>query len=104
MVAVARPDPEKTRRLVGVLLYSLFMLGGALLVALLFIVPAFMGEHDASTEFEAMGVGALLALPPLIIYLWLPWVIDRYDPEPWWCLALVLLWGGVAAIVSASRA
>ena len=98
MVAVARPDPEKTRRLVGVLLYSLFMLGGALLVVLLFIVPAFMGEHDAATEFEAMGVGALLALPPHIIYLWLPWVIDRYDPEPWWCLALVLLWGGVAAI------
>ena len=98
MASVARPDPEKTRRLVGALFYALLMTAGLLLVVLLFIVPAFMGENDASTELEAMGLGALLALPPLAIYLWLPWVIDRYDPEPWWCLALVLLWGGVAAI------
>jgi RsiW-degrading membrane proteinase PrsW (M82 family) len=23
--------------------------------------------------------------------------VDRYDPEPWWCLALALLWGAIVA-------
>jgi RsiW-degrading membrane proteinase PrsW (M82 family) len=96
-MAVAKPDPEKTRRTIGLVLYALFMIFGALLVALVFIVPAFMDDNPAD-EFAAMGLGALLALPPLVIYLWLPWVIDRYDPEPWWALALVLGWGAVAAI------
>src|SRR5439155_13735457 len=95
-MAVQRPDPEKNRRVIGLVLYALFMLCGAVLIALVFLIPAFMG--DAGDELEAMGLGALLALPPLVIYLWLPWVIDRYDPEPWWALALVLGWGGVAAI------
>ena len=95
-MAVPKPDPEKNRRVIGIVLYTLFMLSGALLIALVFLIPAFMG--DAGDEFAAMGLGALLALPPLVVYLWLPWVIDRYDPEPWWALALVLAWGGVAAI------
>jgi RsiW-degrading membrane proteinase PrsW (M82 family) len=29
--------------------------------------------------------------------LWIPRLIDRFDPEPWWALALVLGWGAVAA-------
>ncbi len=44
-----------------------------------------------------MGIGALCAIPPLAIYLWIPRLIDRYDPEPWWALALVLGWGAIAA-------
>src|SRR5579883_2985136 len=89
-MAVRRPDPEKTRRVVGIVLYSILMMGGAILIALVFLLPAFMG--DTGAELEAMGIGAL------IVYLSLPWFIDRYDPEPWWCLALVLAWGGIAAI------
>ena len=86
---------EDTRRIVGIIFYSLFMLAGAVLVLLLFIVPAVTGTQG---ELEAMGIGAVCALPPLMIYLWIPWILDRYDPEPWWALALVLAWGGVAAI------
>src|SRR5690606_18995053 len=36
-------------------------------------------------------------LPPLAIYLWIPWIVDRYDPEPWWCLGIALSWGAIAA-------
>ena len=42
-------------------------------------------------------MGALLAFIPLVLYMTIPWVIDRFDPEPWWCLALALLWGALAA-------
>jgi RsiW-degrading membrane proteinase PrsW (M82 family) len=97
MVAVARPDPEKSRRLIGLLLYLLGMGVGAALFILLFIVPTIFGK-DPGAEFSAMGLGAVIALPALAVYLWIPWMIDRYDPEPWWVLLCTLLWGGIAAI------
>lgn len=97
MVSVPlRRDPEKTRRTVGLVLYLLGMLaGGFLLVAMMFF-PALLSKH-ADIELTATFIGALFALPMLAIYLWIPWIVDRYDPEPLWALALVLGWGGIAA-------
>lgn len=80
----------------GGVLYALGMLGGLLLLLLVFILPALFSRHG-NTELTAMAVGAIFALPPLVIYLWIPWIVDRYDPEPWWCLLLALSWGGIAA-------
>ena len=91
-----RPDPEATRKVIGAVLYVLGMLGGGLLLLLVFIIPAFLSK-ESGAELSAMLTGAVYALPPLIIYLWIPWIIDRYDPEPWWCLLLALAWGGIAA-------
>lgn len=80
----------------GALLYVVFMAIGAAILLLLFVIQPLSGKNfDA--RFDAMMLGALFAFPPLVIYLWVPWIIDRFDPEPWWCLALTLLWGGVAA-------
>ncbi len=79
----------------GIVFYVLLMLVGALLIAFMFIGPALFGSHG---ELEAMGIGAVLALPPLLVYLWIPWILDRFDPEPLWALLLVLAWGGCAAI------
>ena len=75
----------------GLVVYLVLMVSGLTILALLFFVPALF--DPSGNELEAMGIGALLALPPLVVYLWLPWIIDRYDPEPWWCLALALGWG-----------
>src|SRR5262249_16656352 len=69
---------------------------GAALLLLLFVIAPLSGQH-ADARLQAMTWGAMLAFPMLVVYLWIPWIIDRFDPEPWWCLALVLLWGGVAA-------
>ncbi len=95
-IAARRPDPEGTRKIIGALLYALGMLIGGLLLLVVFVIPAFTSDH-ADVEVDAMLVGATFALPPLVIYLWIPWIVDRYDPEPWWCLLLALSWGAVAA-------
>jgi RsiW-degrading membrane proteinase PrsW (M82 family) len=97
MVSVPlRRDPEATRRIVGIVLYVLGMLvGGFVLVAMLFF-PALL-SRQAEVEITALFVGGLFALPMLGIYLWIPWIVDRYDPEPVWALSLVLGWGGIAA-------
>ncbi len=91
-----RRDPEAARRIVGGVLYALGMIGGALLLLLVFILPA-VTSKNADDELGAMMVGALFALPPLVLYLWIPWIVDRYDPEPWWCLLIALSWGAIAA-------
>lgn len=97
MVSVPlRRDPEATRRVVGIVLYVLGMLiGGFLLVAMLFF-PALLSVN-AETEVTAIFLGALFALPMLVVYLWVPWIVDRYDPEPAWALLMALAWGGIAA-------
>jgi RsiW-degrading membrane proteinase PrsW (M82 family) len=92
----APPDPDSNRRAVGAAIYVLFMMAGAAGLVVLFLVTP-LASRDPIRQYHAMGIGALCALPPLAIYLWIPRLIDRYDPEPWWALALVLGWGAVAA-------
>lgn len=96
MISLGRAHPERTRLVVGAVLYAVLMLGGALLFALLFLVPPAFAPH-AEERYLAMLEGAALAIPALFVYLWVPALVDRYDPEPWWCLLLALLWGAVAA-------
>ena len=72
------------------------MLFGGLLLFAVFLVPPLF-SRDPGAEYAAMGLGALLALPPLLIYLWVPWIVDRYDPEPLWALGMALAWGAIAA-------
>ena len=69
--------------------------GGALLIALFVVMPLF--DRDPASEFAAMGIGAVLALPAVLAYIWIPRFVDRYDPEPWWLLLGGLAWGGIAA-------
>lgn len=92
----ARPDPESDRRAVGAALYVLFMMAGAAGLGFLFLVAP-LASPDPIRQYHSMAMGALFALPPLAVYVWIPRVIDRFDPEPWWALALVLAWGGIAA-------
>jgi len=95
-MAAPRPDPERTRRIVGGVLYGIVMLLGLAALAFFFLVLP-LGDPDPEGEYVSMGIGALCALPMLFLYIWIPRLIDRYDPEPWWALALVLGWGAIAA-------
>jgi RsiW-degrading membrane proteinase PrsW (M82 family) len=94
-VQLAR-DPEKTRRTVGLVLYLLGMLTGGFLLVVMMAFPALLSKHS-DLELQATFVGAVFALPMLGVYLWVPWIVDRYDPEPVWALMLCLAWGGIAS-------
>ena len=90
------PDPERGRRIVGCGCYGVMMMTGAVLLLLLFVLfPVASGIGAAM--LEAMCVGAALAFPGMLVYLILPRLLDRYDPEPWYALLMALAWGAIAA-------
>ena len=90
------PDPYRTRKWVGLVLWIVGMLVGGLFVLALFIIEPF-GSGDPMGMAMSMGMGALLAFPAGLMYLTFPRLLDRFDPEPLWALTLCLLWGAVAA-------
>ena len=79
-------NPHRGRAIAGGVLYTLLMAAGATILLVLFVIEPLSGKN-AEARLDAMQLGALLAFPPLLVYLWVPWIIDRFDPEPWWCLA-----------------
>ncbi len=87
---------ERARLAAGAVVYAVTWLAGAAsLVHFFLLVP--LASHDPAARFASMIAGAVCALPPLALYLWVPRLFDRFDPEPAWALALVLLWGAVGA-------
>ncbi|WP_437573655.1 PrsW family glutamic-type intramembrane protease [Sorangium sp. So ce887] len=89
-----RPDPDRRRRIAGLWLWANGIIAGAVLNV---IFTLFGVIESGGSMLSAMLVGALFAFPPLVLYLFVPMVIDRYDPEPWWCLLMAFLWGALAA-------
>jgi MFS family permease len=90
------PDPYRTRKWVGLVLWLVGMLIGGIFVLALFVIEPF-GSGDPMGMAMSMGLGALLAFPAGLMYLTFPRLLDRFDPEPLWALGLCLLWGAVAA-------
>ncbi|WP_437954555.1 PrsW family glutamic-type intramembrane protease [Sorangium sp. So ce119] len=89
-----RPDPDRRRRIAGLWLWANGIIAGVVL-NVIFTLFGVLGS--GGSMLSAMVVGALFAFPPLVIYLFVPMIIDRYDPEPWWCLLMAFLWGALAA-------
>ncbi len=78
------------------MLYVLATLTGLALLLTLFLVPPLFEPSPADT-YAAMFLGAVLAFPASLMYLTVPRLLDRYDPEPWYALVGCLIWGGVTA-------
>jgi len=77
---------------------------GLLLNIVVFIIPA-TAEPQFASYMTLMAKAAIVAYMPVFIYLLVPYVVDRYDPEPWWALAGVFIWGatfatGVSAVIN----
>jgi RsiW-degrading membrane proteinase PrsW (M82 family) len=98
MPSIVLPEPERTRRGVGLVLLVLCLLVGTVLLALqLLLPPLFDTEKGPMVHYTSMLVGAGLAIPAGAMYLTVPRLLDRYDPEPWYALVGCLLWGGICA-------
>jgi len=83
-------------RILGLILWTIgILVGGVLLLAFL-MLPLFTAR-DPFSVLVGMGIGAAIAFPACFVYLWVPVIIDRYDPEPWWALAMAFLWGAITA-------
>ncbi len=87
---------ERGRRTAGCVLYGLSMFFASALLLVLFLLPP-LASKDPGAEYAGMFTGAVLALPAMFIYLWLPWILDRYDPEPVWALLVAVSWGAVVS-------
>lgn len=86
--------PDRRRLIAGALFFAVMFVIGAV-ENTLFFKDAF-GVSARATE-QAFLWGALPAFSMLLFYLPVPSVLDRFDPEPWWCLLLAFLWGAVVA-------
>jgi RsiW-degrading membrane proteinase PrsW (M82 family) len=87
---------EQRRRSLGLWLFWTGTLLGGLLAYVLFLQPLL--EAGDAEELGAMFTGALLAIPAGLVYLTVPRLLDRFDPEPWYALCGCLLWGALAAV------
>jgi protease PrsW len=90
------PDPDKRRRMVGFGIWGLGILVGVVL-NILFTLAEIVFSKAPGKMFSAVITGAIFAFLPLGFYLFIPMIIDRYDPEPWWTLAMAFLWGAIVA-------
>jgi len=78
-------------------LYALAFVLGLVLNVLFFATEIFGSEKDPDRMATAMLFGAVPAFVMLVFYLPVPAVLDRFDPEPWWCLLMAFVWGAVVA-------
>ena len=85
-------ERERELRKLGLVLWIV----GIALGALLNLVSFAPVLQHAQLFGEVIKV-ALIAYIPVALYLLVPYVIDRYDPEPWWALAMAFTWGAIFA-------
>jgi RsiW-degrading membrane proteinase PrsW (M82 family) len=90
------PDPDKRRRMAGFGLWGLGILVGIVL-NILFTLAEIAFSRAPGRMLSAVVTGAIFAFLPLGFYLFIPMVLDRYDPEPWWTLAMSFCWGAIVA-------
>lgn len=73
-------------------------------VALTIFVMVFLSLIVVGIMFLSVGIlpaiiAAVVAFVPAIIYLIPLMILDRYDPEPVWLLALAFAWGALVAVI-----
>ena len=84
------------RQRIGLTLFGLGVALGSLSLFYSFVaLPAREGALTA--VLSSMCMGACIALPAMVIYLTVPRLLDRYDPEPWYALLGCLAWGAIAS-------
>jgi RsiW-degrading membrane proteinase PrsW (M82 family) len=80
----------------GLTLWALGCFIGLAVQVWVFLIQP-LGTPRAGDILVAELIALSFALPACLVYMWVPVLIDRFDPEPWWCLAIAFLWGACAA-------
>jgi RsiW-degrading membrane proteinase PrsW (M82 family) len=71
--------------------------GGLLVMALALLVALLVVAELGATTLVAVPMAFL----PLLVYLPIVLLIDRFDPEPPWVLVLAFIWGAVISVFGA---
>jgi len=93
---LALPDTDSRRRKIGFALWVLGIVVGIILNVLFTLAEVLLAKSPGKMA-EAIVLGAVFAFPPLVVYITVPKILDRFDPEPWWCLAMAFTWGALVA-------
>ncbi len=89
-VSSVKPEPRKTGRYIGI---------GATIFVILFLSMVVALLMFASVGIVPAVIATVVAFVPATLYL-IPLIwLDRYDPEPFWLLALAFAWGALVAVV-----
>ncbi len=84
--------PDRVRMRLGLALYAV-----SIALGLALNVRFFEDAFRRSGSEVALLYGALPAAVMVVLYLPVPSVLDRFDPEPWWSLLLAFGWGALVA-------
>lgn len=87
---------DRQRYRIGLVLCLTAIVCGIALNATFGLLEIFLSK-DPPRVLAAMSIGAVFAFPMVLLYLTVPWLLDRLDPEPPLGLALTFLWGAFAA-------
>lgn len=85
-----KTEPSKTGKYIGI---------GVTLFALVFMSLIVVAIMFTSIGVVPAIIAAVIAFVPATIYI-VPLIwLDRYDPEPFWLLALAFSWGALVAVI-----
>jgi protease PrsW len=89
-ISSVKPEPRKTGRYIGI---------GATIFVIIFLSMIVALLMFASVGVVPAVIATVVAFVPAMIYL-IPLIwLDRYDPEPFWLLALAFAWGALVAVI-----
>ncbi|MDW8246749.1 MAG: PrsW family intramembrane metalloprotease [Sandaracinaceae bacterium] len=90
------PDPYRTRKIVGLVLWLLSVLLGVFGFATAVIFQSIASPFPGKMFF-GIAEGALFAFPASLFYFLVARFLDRYDPEPLWAVLMCFIWGASIA-------
>ncbi|MCC6528080.1 MAG: PrsW family intramembrane metalloprotease [Polyangiaceae bacterium] len=87
---------ERVRFFVGLTLL-LIGIGFGLYLNVVHLVAPALGQMRRFGQESTFYIAAVVAYLPVALYLLVPRLLDRFDPEPWWALLGIFLWGACFA-------